>query len=166
MTMTTSGELVSNPDEFSRQGSLDNWNVGDGRLTEARAAIVAARNAAHEVANTLVCAESWVKEVEASGGVGHIITARAHVEIAQGHALRAVGLCAEAAQSLRTAGADEAARCHALLDGLGMPFEDHGEERRLTLFERVEALAAEFRDLQDDDAPGKEPPVRGGPWMP
>lgn len=115
---------------------------------DAKACIIAARTAAHEAANTLVSAESWVREAEDNNSPGHIITARAHVEMAQDHALRLLGLCAEASQSLRSAGADETARCHAILDDLGMPFEDHGEDRRLTLLERIEVLAAEFRDRE------------------
>lgn len=116
-------------------------------LQNAIATITLARLAAHEAANTLTCAESWLKEMN---GVptGHVITSRAQISEAENHALRALRLCVEASQELRILGGDETAKCHAILDSLGMPHEDHGEERTLTVFERLETLAAEYRDLQ------------------
>lgn len=43
----------------------------------------------------------------------------------------------------------EMAACHKVLDGCGMPFEDHGEERPLTLRERIECLVAEYNEAEN-----------------
>lgn len=117
-------------------------------LTNALAIITLTRRACHEAANTLVCAESWLTDMNGTP-TGHVITSRAQITEAEEHILRALRLCCEASQELRALGGDETAKCHALLDGVGVVHEDHGEERNLTLFERLEALVAEYRELQE-----------------
>lgn len=70
-------------------------------IDEAIACIELARRAAQELNNTLISAEQWAREASEPGNHGHYITARHHVDEAQKHALRALGLCCEASTELR-----------------------------------------------------------------